>query len=609
MSQTLSTVAASSRFQAIFNAALKLYEKQTKKDLIAHPLASQLQACDSPASILSVLQEKAREFDQAQSGDERLTKWLNPTVNVLYAFSTTLGEGVGLVFSPAKVVFAGICVFLLAAKDVAASQDTVADPFEQIEFFFKRLEAYIEVAPTAAMTDIIMLEVLTIFGIATKEIKQGRGKKFLKKLAGRSDIEDALRRLDILTQEEARMALAEVLKITHTIREVMAMESKLIIQQTASGVDEIKWNQLQQLLRTWLSPSDPSTNHNVALNAQHEGTAMWFVQSSLFIEWKSTGSLLWIHGKLGSGKASSGFSSIIQDVVATCEAGLAIMAYFYFDFRDAIKRSRRDLLLSLMTQLATSSSPCCDILHRIYMAHKSGAHQPSDNTLKECLEAMLRLPGEGHIFVVLDALDECPDSSGIPSPRNEVLRLVKDLVDLRLQDLHICVTSRPEVDIRAVIQPLAFRSVSLHDESGQNTDIDDYVRHVVNSSSNTAMRRWTADDKHLVIKTLPLAGYAAQHWADHARFEKVSSRIRNGMDDLPWDDFTSWPTSPSSSPLYYAALCGLYDMAERLIIKHPEQAQAGGGLMLARFHQLCAGDTSALPNYSTDMAQMWIFEA
>ena len=97
MSQTLSTAVASSRFQAIFNAALKLYEKQTKKDLIAHPLASQLQTCDSPTAILSVLQEKAREFDRARSGDERLTKWLNPTVNVLYAFSAALGEGVGLV--------------------------------------------------------------------------------------------------------------------------------------------------------------------------------------------------------------------------------------------------------------------------------------------------------------------------------------------------------------------------------------------------------------------------------------------------------------------------------------------------------------------------------
>ncbi len=116
----------------------------------------------------------------------------------------------------------------------------MVDLFERIEFFFKRLEVYTEVTPTAAMTDIItkiMMEVLTVFGIATKEIKQGRGSEFLsrcisnstellperllKKLAGRTDIEDALERLDRLTQEEAQMVLAEVLTITHTVRELV----------------------------------------------------------------------------------------------------------------------------------------------------------------------------------------------------------------------------------------------------------------------------------------------------------------------------------------------------------------------------------------------------
>ena len=188
--------------------------------------------------------------------------------------------------------------------------------------------------------------------------------------------------------------------------------------------------------------------------------------------------------------------------MAVCEAGSAIVAYFYFDFRDLNKQSCRDLLLSLVYQFSTFSGPCCDILHRLYSGHKSGDRQPSDDALKGCLKDMLRLSGQGQIFIILDALDESPDSPGIPSPRNEVLRLVKDLADLHLQDLHICVTSRPEVDIRTVVEPLAFRSVSLHDESGQKTDIADYVQHIVNSSSNTAMRRWTADDKNLVIKTL-----------------------------------------------------------------------------------------------------------
>ena len=199
---------------------------------------------------------------------------------------------------------------------------------------------------------------------------------------------------------------------------------------------------------------------------------------------------------------SSHSSSVIQDITAVCEAGSAIMAYFYFDFKDLRKQTCHDLLLSLLFQLAIRSSPCYDILHRVYDAHESGARQPSDHTLKACLKQMLRLPGQRRIFIVLDALDECPDSPGLPPPRGEVLQLLEELVDLRLPGLHICATSRPEVDIRAVLEPLAFRSVSLHDEIGQKADIAEYVRSVVNSSRSTAMRRWRDGDKNLVIETL-----------------------------------------------------------------------------------------------------------
>ena len=96
MSQTPAT-AASSHFQIIFDAALKLYEKRTKKDLIAYPLASQLQTCDSTSAILAVLQDQVRDFDKSHSSDERLMKWLTSIVNVLYAFSAAISGGVGLV--------------------------------------------------------------------------------------------------------------------------------------------------------------------------------------------------------------------------------------------------------------------------------------------------------------------------------------------------------------------------------------------------------------------------------------------------------------------------------------------------------------------------------
>ena len=97
MSQIPSNRAASTDFETIVNAALEEYEKKTKKDIASHPLAAQLKSCDSPSAILAVLRAQVQESDKSQTADERLTKWLDPTVNVLCAFSAILGDAVGLV--------------------------------------------------------------------------------------------------------------------------------------------------------------------------------------------------------------------------------------------------------------------------------------------------------------------------------------------------------------------------------------------------------------------------------------------------------------------------------------------------------------------------------
>jgi NACHT domain len=178
------------------------------------------------------------------------------------------------------------------------------------------------------------------------------------------------------------------------------------------------------------------------------------------------------------------------------------MAYFYFDFRDANKRSLRDLVTSLLTQLSACSGPCCDILSDLYSDHEKGTNQPSDSLLANCLKKMVILPDQRPIYLIIDALDESPDTSGISSPREMVLHLLKQLVDFSLPNLHICVTSRPEIDIRIALEPLTSRRVSLHDQTGQKQDITDYVRSVVYSDSQQIMRRWRTEDKELVIKTL-----------------------------------------------------------------------------------------------------------
>ncbi|KAH9059744.1 hypothetical protein EDB87DRAFT_736118 [Lactarius vividus] len=234
MSQTpVAMPPSSSNIEGIFETALKSYKKKTKQDLTKHDLFKQFEKCDSPSAILAAFQ--ADQFGRSPI-DDASNKWFIPTVNVLYAFSASLGEGVGLVFSPAKVVFAGAGVFLLAARDVAASQDVLVDIFGRIDCFFSRLEIYIEVPLTPAMTEKmvqITVEVLDILATATKEMKESRAKKFVKRVAGRTDLEDGLKKLDKLTNEESLLASAQLLKVTHDIHNQVT-----VVADGVEGVDQ-----------------------------------------------------------------------------------------------------------------------------------------------------------------------------------------------------------------------------------------------------------------------------------------------------------------------------------------------------------------------------------
>jgi hypothetical protein len=180
---------------------------------------------------------------------------------------------------------------------------------------------------------------------------------------------------------------------------------------------------------------------------------------------------------------------------------MASMAHFYFDFRDTNKQKLHDLLPSLLIQLSARSDPCCGILSQLYSAHDRGVREPSDRAMVECLIEMVSLEAQPPIYIILDALDECPLTSTVPpSPREEVLEFLNELVALYLPNLHICVTSRPEHDIRAVLERLTEHAVSLHDESGQQEDITNYITSF--ARSNQRMQRWRDEDKNLVIKAL-----------------------------------------------------------------------------------------------------------
>ncbi|KAH9046054.1 hypothetical protein EDB84DRAFT_738855 [Lactarius hengduanensis] len=203
-------------FQAILDKALADYRDQIGVELDKHPFTDELRGRDSPDDVLKLLEDKANAFRVYRDGNRKLINWLSPVVQVIHTLSGVLGEAVP--FQPAKAIFVGLDVIITAANGVSSSYDALVDLFECIGNFLKRLRIYADIPLTPSMTDIIvkiMVELLSVFALATKQIKQGRFKKFAKKLLGESQIEAVLQRLDRLTQEEGRMTVAQTLEVVH----------------------------------------------------------------------------------------------------------------------------------------------------------------------------------------------------------------------------------------------------------------------------------------------------------------------------------------------------------------------------------------------------------
>jgi len=181
------------------------------------------------------------------------------------------------------------------------------------------------------------------------------------------------------------------------------------------------------------------------------------------------------------------------------QMGLATISIFYFDFREGGKQETRHLLSSILIQLCEQSDAFSKILSTLFTNHGRGSRQPSEDVLIECLKSMLKLPGQGPLYLVIDALDECPNS-GDRTDRQKILEVVKELMNLQHPHIHLCITSRPEIDIRDVLEDLAVHNVPLHKQAGQNQDIVDYIKHSVHTHPKA--RRWQEKVKQLVIETL-----------------------------------------------------------------------------------------------------------
>ena len=193
-------------------------------------------------------------------------------------------------------------------------------------------------------------------------------------------------------------------------------------------------------------------------------------------------------------------STIIEEIKTTQESEDASLAMYYYDFREDKKKDLRGLLTSVLFQLCDQSDSYHPVLSTFYSTYHNGARTPSEDELIRCLIDLFKLPESRQVYLIVDGLDECPSTSSLSSPREELLSLLEDLVGEKLPNLRICVTSRPEVDIKTILEPLAFRSVSLQDAPGQQKDIRDYIESVVRA--NIKMKNWSPRLKQHVTDVL-----------------------------------------------------------------------------------------------------------
>jgi hypothetical protein len=178
----------------------------------------------------------------------------------------------------------------------------------------------------------------------------------------------------------------------------------------------------------------------------------------------------------------------------------AILTFFYCDFREERKRDLRGLLSSLLVQLSRQSDSYCEVLSKFFSNHDNGSQHASDAALVRCLKDIMESPRRHPVYLIVDALDECLNPPVKLPPLKKVLDLLAELIDSKIPNLHICVTSRPEADIIDVLHSLTSHSISLQDEGRQRDDIDDYIKSVVNN--DRGMRRWKLQDKQHVIDVL-----------------------------------------------------------------------------------------------------------
>ncbi|KAL1716229.1 hypothetical protein EV715DRAFT_205722, partial [Schizophyllum commune] len=487
---------------ALWHEAIARYENDTGIDLRAEGGVG----LESDIAIQRYLDEHQQKFDSfLDGGAASLRRALTPVVAALGPLCAIVGEGVGLVFEPGKIVFSAVGELCKAAVEVGEELDAISDAFDTMAHHLRILKP---VAARCVLKDDalreasvkLLAQILVVLGVMQKVRKQGRLVLWLKKLAKSTEVTSALADLSrlashhheavtavtlytaketmaLLTESDAwnkeaqgvtRASLAKITKVAQNIYIMLREDAALsrdernanriileniqaILQQQVNEINIDKKTADLEKIYTWLQYPDSSIKMNYLFDNRASATGSWFLDGDEFSAFKK-GKLksLWLHGKAGCGK-----STLIAAAIRDLQAAVAILddslvLTHLFDTTGSNPRNLRAFLASLLCQLACEIPECAALLHKLRSRASVGHAQISLEEMRHTLDGVLKTT-DLHVFIVVDALDEADDHAIIP--------FLSHL--LTHTNVSLLMSSRYEVTFRADLQARADASVSM----------------------------------------------------------------------------------------------------------------------------------------------------
>ncbi|KAH7417391.1 hypothetical protein BKA64DRAFT_299615 [Cadophora sp. MPI-SDFR-AT-0126] len=277
----------------------------------------------------------------------------------------------------------------------------------------------------------------------------------------------------------------------------MSLQNFDILEDIRSEIRAAHDKEDRMQIVAWLSRgvSDPSKEHNIARENHEPTTNSWLIDEPKVDDWvREKNSMIWLNGGAGAGKSIL-CSTIIDYMQKVCRGDPGtVVTYWYFTFSDAEKQSVPNLLCSLIKDILSNRRTTPNEVQVAFDASNRGQQRPTTAQLVELLKIVL--DGFESVYMIVDAIDECPKANG---ERDRFLKRLEDITSWNLEQLHIFVTSRREVDIADALGHIQQVKVIEAEGPQCHRDIQKYLDRRL---QQTRFSKWTSDLKLDVTREL-----------------------------------------------------------------------------------------------------------